>query len=155
MKKNQTWEDEKEYIPDTVKSGHKYKRRRKTIDGYPIEPHPFTYEEIQAYQSTKRIVCLQCGNEFDTLAKHIVYVHDITVAEYKEMYGLPNKRGLSSPTALQNYALAARKRENPEFHDPIKREANRRKGVVTSQKQTMRPFRAELSRAHLKKARHE
>ena len=157
MKKKQTWEDEKEYTPDKEKSSHRYKRRRKTKEGYPVPEHKFTYDEIKAYQSTDRIICLLCGNDFGSLAKHLVYVHDITVKEYKDMYGLPNKRGLSSPTARQHQATAviirnAKDKEQGKrttFNDPELREEVRKKGVVAAQHQKHQPFRSELSKKHL------
>ena len=162
MKKGMTWEEEINLTPSEIKNSKRYYRRRLTKSGYPIDPRPFTYDEIKAYQSTERIICLRCGHGFASLAKHLVYVHNVSVEEYKEMYGLPNKRGLGSPTARKNYGRAIGERmrkmipgtkQYDAFFDPETREANRKIGVVASQKQVMRPFRAELSRAHLKKAR--
>jgi len=158
MKPGQTWEEEIAGTVPATKLHKRYSRRRRTKEGYPIEPRPFTYDEIKAYQSTPRIVCLLCGNDFDSLAKHLVYVHRVTVKEYKEMYGLPNKRGLSSPRASKNYAEAARKElekntsTHSHFTDPVLREETRKTGVVASQKQMVRPFRKEISRQHAKKA---
>lgn len=138
----------------------KYYRRLGTKAGYPMIPRPFTYDEINEYLSTEKIVCLRCGNEYGLLAKHLVYVHDITVEAYKELYGLPSSRGLASPSTRKLLADGCEERTlNPNspahkfFHDPETREETRKVAVVASQKQIVRPFRSELARAHIKKGR--
>jgi predicted transcriptional regulator len=151
MKINQTWEEEVNLIPKDTKNKHKYMRRRRTSPGYPVQPRKFTYDEIKAYQSTDKITCLLCGNQLETLAKHLRYVHNISITEYKDMYGLPNKRGLSGKTARRNYAKAQLNKLPKCFTDPIIREGIRKEAVVAAQHQKMQPFRSELSRKHIAK----
>lgn len=160
MKKGMSWEEEKQLSTKHISASHKYNRRRRTKEGYPIEARKFTYDEIKAYQETPRVLCLLCGHDYGTLAKHLVYVHDVTVKEYKDMYGLPNKEGLSSKTTKRKKAAIALKRMEDDaakgkktvFNDPEMREEVRKTAVVASQHQQHQPFRTELSRNHIAKA---
>lgn len=68
--------------------------KRKTLPGYPKEFTFETREQVDAYFSGKRIECLLCGSEFKSLDLHLRAVHEITVDQYREKYGLPYLRGL-------------------------------------------------------------
>lgn len=69
--------------------------RRAVLPGYPVEPRPFTKDEIDAYLSGDRIVCLLCGQKRRSLGTHIGPIHNVTVDEYKTMFGLPWRTGLA------------------------------------------------------------
>jgi hypothetical protein len=145
-----TWEEQKR-SSSREDSKKRYKERRKCLSGFPVEAHAFTYDEIVEYYRHEDIQCLRCGRRLQTLGKHLSYIHDLNVKQYKALYGLPNKKGLSGRVARRNYAEAAKARPNENFNDPIKREEHRKKAVIASQHQIHRPFRSELSRAHLAK----
>ena len=74
----------------------RYKRRRKVLKGFPWEGTFETKEEVYDYFSGDRIQCLLCGKWFQRLPSHLKAIHEMTSDEYKEMYGLPWKRGLCS-----------------------------------------------------------
>ena len=74
----------------------RYKRRRKVLKGFPWDGKFQTKEEVHQYFSGDRIQCLLCGKWFKRLPTHLKAIHDMTSDEYKEMYGLPWKRGLCS-----------------------------------------------------------
>ena len=74
----------------------RYRRRRKVLKGFPWEGKFETKEEVYDYFSGDRIQCLLCGKWFKRLPTHLKAIHEMTSDEYKEMYGLPWKRGLCS-----------------------------------------------------------
>jgi hypothetical protein len=53
-------------------------------------------EEIRAYFAGDKIVCLRCGRSFKALVTHLALIHEMTTDEYREAYGLPYHRGLTS-----------------------------------------------------------
>jgi len=72
----------------------RYKRRRKVLKGFPWEGKFETKEVVYDYFSGDRIQCLLCGKWFQRLPFHLKAIHSMTSDEYKELYGLPWKRGL-------------------------------------------------------------
>jgi hypothetical protein len=72
----------------------RYRRRRKVLKGFPWEGKFQTKEEVYKYFSGDRIQCLLCGKWFGRLPTHLLAIHSMTSDEYKELYGLPWKRGL-------------------------------------------------------------
>lgn len=70
--------------------------KRKTLDGYPRDFVFASREDVDAYLSGDRIVCLRCGNAFKLLDAHLRNVHNMTSDDYRIMYGLPHSRGLCS-----------------------------------------------------------
>ncbi|HUV59417.1 MAG TPA: MucR family transcriptional regulator [Desulfatiglandales bacterium] len=74
----------------------RYRRRRKVLQGFPWEGKFQAKEEVYKYFSGDRIQCLLCGKWFKRLPTHLTAIHDMTSDEYRELYGLPWKRGLCS-----------------------------------------------------------
>lgn len=160
--KHKPWKQQRDCIAKREDSRQRYKDRRKPLIGFPKEPYKFTYDEVVEYYSNADIQCLRCGRRLKALAKHLTFIHDMSIEEYKDLYGLPNKRGLTGTYASESYRKATKKRmENPNdpsykyFNDETIREAIRKKGVIASQKQKHQPFRSELSRKHAKIAQLE
>jgi hypothetical protein len=150
MIKGQTWD--KDEASDHERRSTRYAYRRKTLDGFPIPPRKFTYDEIKEYYDCNSIVCLRCGQSYQTLGKHLMYIHDITLKEYKDMYGLPSKKGLAGRRLKKVMKEATIIRmDKGEMPHITNNEEYRKLAVVASQKQTMQPFRSELSRKHLAK----
>lgn len=92
------------------------------------------------------------------LAKHLTFIHSMSIQAYKDMYGLPNKRGLTGKASTERYREAAKIRsENPDdpvykyFNDEKIREEIRKRGVVVSINQRHQPFRSEISKKNLLK----
>ncbi len=83
---------------------HRYddasRKQRGILPGFPKKGKFQTIEEINAYFSGDKIQCLRCGKWFKAITgNHLLCKHQITIEEYKEMYGLPWVRGLcSEPT---------------------------------------------------------
>jgi|TARA_Y100000310_G_scaffold129714_1_gene128859 hypothetical protein len=155
--RHKPWKQQRDCVAKHNQARRRYYDARKPLDGFPIEPKKFTYDEIVEYYSRSDIQCLRCGRRLQALAKHLTFIHDMSVEEYKDLYGLPNKRGLTGTYTSQAYREAVKKRlENPNdpsyqyFNDKKIREENRKKGVVAAQKQKHQPFRSELSRRHAK-----
>jgi hypothetical protein len=60
-------------------------------------PPPFqTRHEIDRYYHGATIQCLLCGRLFRRLTAHLIARHEITAADYKQRFGLPWTRGLTS-----------------------------------------------------------
>jgi hypothetical protein len=61
-----------------------------------------TRREIERYFSGNTIECLLCGRHFKRLQTHLAAKHDMTADEYKERFGLPWTRGLTSAASVAN-----------------------------------------------------
>jgi len=92
------------------RSRRKRDQRREILAGYPVEPRPFTLAEIREYYSGEHIVCLRCGKLYRRISLHLPMIHGITEDQYREMYGLPWRRGLTSQESHNRYSLAVRRR---------------------------------------------
>jgi hypothetical protein len=58
---------------------------------------PFrTRREVRRYFGGKTIKCLLCGKRFGRLSFHLAAKHDVTTDQYKDRFGLPWSRGLTS-----------------------------------------------------------
>jgi hypothetical protein len=70
---------------------------------------PFvSMEEIKHYLSGDDIECLVCGREFGTLQNHLA-VHEMSVNEYREKFGIPWTVGLcGTKTRLKKAASTKR-----------------------------------------------
>ncbi len=91
------------------------KHRRRILKGFPIEPRTFTYEEVKEYLSGDKICCLRCGRYFDRLFKHLASIHNISIDEYKTMYGLPWSVGLMGSNLRERYKKFGRAEIKPEY----------------------------------------
>ena len=95
------------------------KRRRKVLKGFPWDGKFQTKEEVYRYCSGDRIQCLLCGKWFQRLPFHLKAIHDITSDEYREMYGLPWKRGLCGRDYSLKFSEIMNKRRANGFHPDI------------------------------------
>jgi len=62
-------------------------------------------KEIDEYFEGNKIKCLICGKYLKSLAKHLVYKHQITADEYKKKFGLPWGRGLTADDTKKKNSL--------------------------------------------------
>jgi hypothetical protein len=83
-------------------------RRRKVLDGFPVETPFKSIDEVEAYFSQDRITCLRCGKGYKALAKHL-RIHGWNEEQYKFFYGLPISRGLTSPATRELKISIAKK----------------------------------------------
>jgi len=122
--------------------------RRAVLPGYPVDPHPFTLDEVRAYYKGDRLVCLRCGKLKKRLGCHLRAIHSMTGTEYCTMYGLPYRRGLSSDEA---HALgSARMKETLARTGYRPGNADtRHMAHLAAVHQRVQPFRRELSRLNL------
>jgi len=65
-----------------------------------------TKDEVDNYFSGDKIQCLICGRWFCALATHLVRVHNVSVDEYKERYGLPWGHGLVADDTREKCAAS-------------------------------------------------
>ena len=89
--------------------------RRHTLPGYPVEAGQMSKEEIDAYFGGDKITCLMCGKSYRSLGLHLPRIHGMTADDYRQRFGLPWRRGLTSATSNAAYSAPSRKRheENP------------------------------------------
>lgn len=86
-------------------------RRRVVLEGFPVAPREFSLEEVRAYFSGDKITCLLCGRSLRRLsARHLHDIHGINEDEYRVMYGLPWRRGLTSDLSHRAYSASALRR---------------------------------------------
>lgn len=78
---------------------------RTKLPGFPIPVRKFTKAEIDEYFSGDKIQCLICGYHFKALSGHLE-LHSMVADDYKERYGLPWRRGLSSATSRERKSQA-------------------------------------------------
>lgn len=63
-----------------------------------------TRRQIERYFGGKTIKCLICGKRFQKLASHLLHRHNMLADEYRQRFGLPWSRGL---TSAQHHARIA------------------------------------------------
>ena len=83
--------------------------RRHGYAGFPIPPRQFTAAEVEEYLAGETITCLLCGRGFRRLAQHLPAIHQVTVDDYRDMYGLPWRTGVASRASRDAYAAAQKK----------------------------------------------
>jgi predicted transcriptional regulator len=75
------------------------------------KPPPFaTRREVERYFSGRTIQCLLCSECFDRLSPHLQRTHDVTPDEYRERFGLPWTRGLTSAVSHRAVKWTTRRR---------------------------------------------
>ncbi len=68
----------------------------KLLPGFPRNRKFQTKEEVDAYFASDKIQCLLCRKWFKRIGgTHLTRKHGITADDYREMYGLPWRRGLT------------------------------------------------------------
>lgn len=133
-----------------LRNRQKAANRRAALPGYPVDPKPFTLEEVRAYFSGDRITCLRCGKSYRRLAIHLPRIHALSEDEYRSMYGLPWRRGLTCDASHAAYSAATKQRIAEGYLVPSSI-ANRAKAHQTPHRPAA-PFRIEIARAHALKA---
>ncbi len=69
--------------------------QEKPLPGFPRKEKFKSKEEVDSYFAGERIQCLLCGRWFKWISgMHLGHIHGISSDAYKEMFGLPWKRGL-------------------------------------------------------------
>lgn len=84
--------------------------KRKVLPGYPVAPYNMTPEQRKDYFGRDTIVCLLCGQQKASLGAHLSRIHEISVEEYQNRYGLPLYQGLTCQIARIRYSVEAKKR---------------------------------------------
>lgn len=111
--------------------------RRKVMPGFPWDGKFETKQEIYNYFSGDELQCLLCGKWFQKLPTHLKMIHDIGSDEYKEIYGLPWKRGLCGKEFSLKFGKIMKKRRENGFRPDI--DAARAKSKQAKQRQDQ-PF---------------
>jgi ROS/MUCR transcriptional regulator protein len=74
-------------------------------------PPPFqTRREVERYFAGKTIECLLCGEQFDRLSPHLRRTHAMAPDAYREQFGLPWSRGLTSAVSHKAIRWTAKTR---------------------------------------------
>jgi hypothetical protein len=69
-----------------------------------------TRKQVERYFSGKTIECLLCGQHFDRLSPHLTRTHCMAPDEYRERFGLPWSRGLTSAVSHAAIKWTAKRR---------------------------------------------
>ncbi len=86
------------------------RKRDGILPDYPLKGKFQTKEEVDDYFSGERIQCLLCGKWFKRIGGiHLAYKHDVSGDEYREMYGLPWKRGLTAKPVYEKRSEMTKK----------------------------------------------
>lgn len=83
-------------------------RRRKVVDGYPINEPFKSIKDVEHYLSGDKITCLLCGKQYKALGTHLS-VHCYTPSTYREKYKIPNTFGLVSTETFNKFSAQAKK----------------------------------------------
>lgn len=70
--------------------------KKKTLPDFPRRFVFESREELDAYFTGDRITCLLCGHRYRSLGPHLSSAHGTSVDEYREAYGIPYLKGLTS-----------------------------------------------------------
>ena len=104
-----------------VNTLRQFERLRFVKDGYPLQERIFTKKEVLEYFSQDTITCLLCGNEFQAIRPHhMSKIHNKSLDEYRDLYGLPYSKGLLSKTSYekQRDRFAKMREEGVIVYDP-------------------------------------
>lgn len=96
----------------------KFNKRRYVKNGHPATKKQFSAEEVREYFSHDKITCLLCGCEKNSLGTHLRKIHGITAIEYKNMYGLPLRKGLTGTETRKRASDAVRARMDNGWYPP-------------------------------------
>lgn len=72
-------------------------------------------QDVSDYLSGDKIQCLECGKMFQTLGTHLLKIHGMTAAEYRERFNLPAE----TPLAGVAYRQAQRDKMNRLIKDGV------------------------------------
>lgn len=103
--------------PVSRRTLRKWRARRRVADGFPWAGKFTTREEVGQYFGGDTIVCLLCGRALRRLGIHLPRIHGISEDEYRERYGLPWRRGLTSAESHASYSAAVNKRMDEGFRE--------------------------------------
>src|SRR5687768_2752685 len=71
--------------------------RREVAPGYPRTTAFSSPQEVAEYlNQPDDIDCLLCGRRLQSLSAHLAKIHRVSSDQYRERYGLPYRRGLTS-----------------------------------------------------------
>jgi len=94
--------------------------RRYVEPGFPIVTPFQSIEDVRAYLSGDKIICLLCGKEYRGIGNHIQAIHGMSVDQYKEFYNIPWTYGLLCSDSSALYSGSMKKRMAEGFVCPIK-----------------------------------
>jgi hypothetical protein len=97
-----------------------------------------TKTEIDDYFAGDKVRCLLCGKQFKALSSHLGRVHDVTVDDYREQYGLPWQRGLCGAGTTEKMSKNMLNRRNNGFCPPI--EAAQKASIKAANRRPDQPF---------------
>lgn len=140
-------------IMNATKQGYKLARRIPK-DGYPITTKFTSSDEIYEYLHGEKITCLLCGRAFKQLCGHIYQIHKMKADEYKEMYGLPFRCGLSSEPTKELYRERGSKPEQLALLKKIRTPENTAKRMEAVKTQRNSGLKKILSRKRFQEIVH-
>lgn len=73
----------------------------------PAKPEPAVPVKKSVFED--HIVCLVCGDQFKILKRHLQTDHNLSIAEYREMFSLPHDYPMVAPSYAQRRSALARK----------------------------------------------
>lgn len=72
-------------------------------------PKPEPAVPIRRSVSRDQITCLVCGGKHKVLKRHLAVAHQLTPAEYRELFGLKRDYPMAAPSYVQERAEIARR----------------------------------------------
>jgi predicted transcriptional regulator len=126
-------------------------QKRKVMPGYPLEVKMKTPEEVEAYFSKDRLVCLRCGKTYKSLGMHLKTIHEMEPEEYKEIYGLPYYRGLIGSDTRQIKAEIAKSNYESGIWEASKERAEKARKKIGFYGDRRQEYRDELTDRNLRK----
>jgi hypothetical protein len=111
---------------------------RNSFQEFPWRGRFETKTEIDDYFAGDKVRCLLCGKQFKALSSHLGRVHDVTVDDYREQYGLPWQRGLCGAGTTEKMSKNMLNRRNNGFCPPI--EAAQKASIKAANRRPDQPF---------------
>lgn len=114
--------------------------RRRKKPGYPWDGKFTTNEELEAYFSGDRIICLQCGRYFRKIGgAHLERLHNMTPDDYRAKYSIPWRKGLVSDESAGAYSAAVKTRlQDEEKLQRLREIASAARPLIDASKQRKR-----------------
>ena len=132
--------------PKTKYLENRERKRRKTLPGFPWTGKFQTIQKIEAYFSGDKIQCLLCGKWYRQInGTHLAHIHNTTADEYRERYGLPWSRGLTSNAVHDSNRQRTKQRMKEGFVPRFCDEEFRQSIIRPTSQRTVQPFSADLS----------
>jgi predicted transcriptional regulator len=96
-------------VPSVISSVAEHLGALATEEPEAAVPKPEPAVAIRRSVSRDQITCLVCGGKHKVLKRHLAVAHQLTPAEYRELFGLKRDYPMAAPSYVQERAEIAKR----------------------------------------------